>query len=267
MESDKRTYRIRCFALGRGLCQHAAQMRLVLLAAFVALAQGCATTQQQPAVWEAAALAKYSAPQVRLVSRDQSRLIGVISVQQVRVLVDVAEKISRQAGAQPSIGAYLMDAAEPNAFAGISPQGLRYIVLTVPMFELLGTDQDAMAALVGHEVAHLALEHGKERAARENVRAGASQAIGLVLSAAGVPLGGTVASVAATAIERTYTREEERHADRIGLIYAKQAGYDPRGAVRLWEKMGARGQAGLLPFLSSHPQDSERLETMRQLAQ
>src|SRR5690606_37900230 len=60
-------------------------------------------------------------------------------------------------------------------------------------------------------------------------------------------------------------RDEERDADREGFKYAVEAGYDPRGAVRLWEKMQARSSGFAIPFLNTHPVTKERVETMKTL--
>lgn len=59
-----------------------------------------------------------------------------------------------------------------------------------------------------------------------------------------------------------YSRNQELEADRLGLDYMARAGYDPRGAVALWEKMG---QAGGQPpaFLSTHPAPRQRIEELQ----
>lgn len=92
------------------------------------------------------------------------------------------------------------------------------------------------------------------------------EVLGVVLGAAGVPLGGTLANVATTAVATVYTRDEERDADKLGLEYARRAGYDPRGAVRAWERMMSASRPFSIPFLSTHPPSDERLETMKTLA-
>jgi predicted Zn-dependent protease len=63
----------------------------------------------------------------------------------------------------------------------------------------------------------------------------------------------------------TFSREEERDADRDGLRYAAAAGFDPYGAVRVWERMAAGGERPVR-FLSSHPTSDERVQNMRALA-
>jgi predicted Zn-dependent protease len=80
---------------------------------------------------------------------------------------------------------------------------------------------------------------------------------------------GTVMSVAALAaqyaIQLPNSRTAESEADEIGIELAAKAGYDPRAAVTLWEKMGAVGGAGPPQFLSTHPSPANRQERLRAL--
>lgn len=223
---------------------------------------GCATTRA-PTAWDADAIARSPHALTRLQGREPGQVIATISVPRVKEFVEIAQKI--QSVASVSARAYIIDGKEPNAFSS-SKDGQNYIGVNLAMLELLGDDRDATAALLGHETAHLVLSHGSARRDRENVRAGASQVLGVVLGAVGVPFGGTLASVATTAVERTYTRDEERDADRYGIDYARRAGFNPAGAVRLWERMSQRSSANPLAFLSTHPGSEERLATMRALA-
>jgi predicted Zn-dependent protease len=118
---------------------------------------------------------------------------------------------------------------------------------------------------MGHEFAHLALGHA---AAGSQARAGAQRRVQsrrVRARQAGVPMGGTVADLATQAVSTVYSRDDEREADRMGVDLMKRAGYDPKGAVRAWEKMAAVSGLGI-PFLSTHPTSAERLETMKRLA-
>lgn len=74
-------------------------------------------------------------------------------------------------------------------------------------------------------------------------------------------------SVAATlAIQLPNSRTAETEADRIGIELAAKAGYDPRAAVSLWQKMGQVNGGSPPEFLSTHPNPSNRQETLRKLA-
>jgi Zn-dependent protease with chaperone function len=107
----------------------------------------------------------------------------------------------------------------------------------------LKLDDDEVAMVMGHEIAHALLEHGRERVgkarAAQVVTIGASIASQLMGFG---DLGGHLASGAAKLTMLKYGRDDETEADLIGMDLAARAGYDPRAAVSLWQKMAA-GQA------------------------
>jgi predicted Zn-dependent protease len=72
-----------------------------------------------------------------------------------------------------------------------------------------------------------------------------------------VPFGGTITSLAATSIARSFTRDEERAADKQGIRWAVAAGYDPCGKARTVEHF-ARYSSDGIPLLSTHPSYGER---------
>jgi hypothetical protein len=191
------------------------------------------------------------------------RNVGFLSKEKVSLLVNVKNRVEQVV---PGIYADLLIASpkEPNAFAAIH-DGVPVVAITLGMLDLVGWDRDAYAAIIGHEYAHLALHHGAARSQREGVSHAASEALGLILSRAGVPMGRTVATLGVTAIERTYTRDEERDADRGGLEYMVKAGFDVEGAVRLWEKMRRVPSGFSVPFLATHPMTEERVANMKTL--
>lgn len=235
--------------------------RVVAALALFVLA-GCAT--QTPTWWDAEQISHSSYANTRLQAQDGKSVVTTVSVGDVRAMVETARQIEKQAGVTAHV--YLIEGTDPNAFS-YAKDAQNYVAVNLAMYWMIQSDADMWAALLGHEYAHLALHHGQARVEREEVRSGASQLLGAVLSLAGVPMGGTVANVATTAVATTYTRDEERDADRYGMEYAKHAGFSPYGAVRLWERMEERSTGpNPLAFLSTHPQSAERLETMKKLA-
>lgn len=221
----------------------------------------CSCASQQRLYWRADDIAGMGASYVRL--NHQGGTAGTVSSEKVRRLVSVKDRISRISGQHVQL--LIADGTEPNAFAGIS-KGIPTVAVNLAMLELLGDDEDALAAIIGHEIAHLTLNHGHQRQERENARAGFAHALGFILGAVGVPMGGTISDVATTAVSNVYTRDEERQADRVGFEYMKGAGFNPHGAIRAWEKMAEKSRGSLLPFLSTHPQTEERIEEMKKLA-
>lgn len=120
---------------------------------------------------------------------------------------------------------------------------------------------DELAAVIGHEMAHALREHSREQVSQQ-MAAG----IGLsVLSAVtGVPgvgdLGGELTKVMFTLPN---SRTHEIEADRIGVELAARAGYDPRAAITLWQKMASVGGERPPEFLSTHPSPASRMGDLK----
>jgi predicted Zn-dependent protease len=124
------------------------------------------------------------------------------------------------------------------------------------LIEKLKVTDDELAAVMGHEIAH-AREHGRERASQAY-----AQAIGLQVVGAAFGLGDSSVQLAQIITDVTFnlpnSREHEVEADRIGVELAARAGYDPRAAVTLWQKMGQAGGGAPPQFLSTHPSPENR---------
>lgn len=243
-------------------------MRKALSAALLGLAvAGCANVvlpSHQPLLWSAEAAANWSDASI-LLNNSQGKPLRRISRPKVRALVDAEKRLEPVAGVAAVL--YLVEGDQPNGYSYLGSDGKNNIAVTLGMLDLVGDDEDECAALVGHELAHLALGHGAKRQEREGVRAAASTAAGVALTLAHVPFGANAADVTSTAISSAYSRDEEREADSKGLDYAKRAGFDPAGAVRLWERLSkVAPNDGPLSFLQTHPSSAERLEAMRKAA-
>lgn len=134
------------------------------------------------------------------------------------------------------------------------------------LMEKLQLTDDELAAIMGHEIAHALREHGRERISREM---GTGLAIGVASSVLG--LGQTAADLAGMVAQVTFTlpnsRTHETEADRIGVELAARAGFDPRGAVRVWQKMQQASAGGPPEFLSTHPSTEHRLQDLEAYAQ
>jgi hypothetical protein len=232
---------------------------LPLLILVVLFFGGCA--HQDIGVWRASDLENHAASTIRL--EHQGQPVGYINRDKVKLVMEVKNRIQ---GVVPGVDADLLIATpkEPNAFAS-THDGRPVVGITLGMLDLVGLDRDAYAALLGHEFAHLSLHHGETRAKRGAASFAVSEILGLVMSQV-VPMGGTLTSLAVTAIERTYTRDEERAADKTGFEYLVSAGFDSAGAIRLWEKMHAASSGLTIPFLATHPMSQERIDAMKALA-
>ncbi len=215
-------------------------------------------------MWRLEELAGSTAPAVTLHKGPQRTQVGTLSTSRARLIVDVKARLEQAAGAGADL--VLVEGSQPNAFSTPASKLGPLVGLNLGMVELLGDDQDAYAAVLGHEYAHLTLRHREARMGREPLRLLGTTALAIALASQGMSRGaGDVANFATQAVSMTFSREEERDADRAGLRYAAAAGFDPHGAVRVWELMAARGERAVR-FLSSHPASAERVESMRALA-
>lgn len=154
----------------------------------------------------------------------------------------------------------------PNAFC--LPNG-RIAVYTgiLPLTQ----NEDGLAVVMGHEVAHAVLRHGGKRMTQ-----GMLTGAGLAAVQAGLGMtemsneakGGVLAVLglgAEVGIALPYSRGHETEADVLGLRYAIRAGYDPNEAPKLWERMAKLGNGSTPAWLSTHPASEARAETLRQL--
>ncbi len=133
------------------------------------------------------------------------------------------------------------------------------------LIEKLKVTDDELAAVMGHEIAHALREHGRERASQQAAQ-NAVIGIGAALLGIGDAGAGLVNIVADVTIGLPYSREFEVEADRIGVELAARAGYDPRAAVTLWQKMGQAGGGAPPEFLSTHPSPQNRASDLTNYA-
>jgi metalloendopeptidase OMA1, mitochondrial len=147
------------------------------------------------------------------------------------------------------------------------------ILVNTGLLDMLEDDNE-VAAVMGHEVAHSLASHFRRtrgEIANEIIAAVLGVAAGAAAIHYGAGEGGVEQSVYLTqalmrgAIVNPHSRENEREADRIGIFAMADAGYDPRAAVRIWERMAQEGSAGSLAFFSTHPPSAERADLLRQI--
>lgn len=115
---------------------------------------------------------------------------------------------------------------------------------------------DELAAVIGHEIAHALREHVREQMTMQY----AAQLPGLLVgiatgSRALAQLGDMVSDVT---LRLPHSRQAEVEADQMGLELAARAGYDPRAAITLWQKMRRNGGGAPPEFLSTHPAPENR---------
>ncbi len=139
------------------------------------------------------------------------------------------------------------------------------------MWERLKATDDEIAQVMGHEIAHALADHTRERMSIAMTSAVATTTAAIALgsrdSGAGTGLALTGMQLASVlAIQLPNSREGESEADQIGIELAARAGYDPKAAVTLWEKM-AKESGGKQPaeFFSTHPSPQNRAARLAEL--
>jgi len=157
----------------------------------------------------------------------------------------------------------------PNAFA--LPGGK--VGVHTGLFQVT-QGEPGLAAVIGHEVAHVVARHSGERMTQSAAAAGAALLANEIFrrntdmgsggqAATGAALGG-----AAFLHVQRFSRSQELEADQLGALYMARAGYDPREAIGLWERFAAyreKSGGGRPPqFLSTHPLDEVRIVKLRE---
>jgi len=131
----------------------------------------------------------------------------------------------------------------------------------------LTLNEDGLAVVMGHEIAHAVLNHSQQR-----MSAGILQqlgAVGLSIGLSGLSPEVQNAAMMAYGLGSQlggmlpYSRAHENEADYYGLIITAIAGYDPEEAVPFWERMAAYGGVGVPEFLSTHPSNAARIRNLR----
>ena len=135
------------------------------------------------------------------------------------------------------------------------------------LIQKLNATDDEIAAVMGHEISHALREHARERISRQM---GTQMAVGIAGALFGIgDMGQGIANtVADVTLNLPNSRTHETEADRMGVELAARAGFDPKAAVTLWEKMAKQSGGGQPPkWLSTHPSHEDRINDLRVYAE
>ncbi|MGE4337415.1 MAG: M48 family metallopeptidase [Pigmentiphaga sp.] len=155
----------------------------------------------------------------------------------------------------------VIDSDEVNAWC--MPGG-RIAVYTGLIQKVKPTD-DELAAVIGHEIAHALREHTREKMSQQMAANVGVSVLGMITgSQQAVDIGGSLSQVMFTLPN---SRGFETEADAIGVELAARAGYDPRAAVSLWQKMAQAGGGSPPEILSTHPSPASRIAELQQMSQ
>lgn len=123
-------------------------------------------------------------------------------------------------------------------------------------------NQDQLATVIGHEVAHVQAQHSNERVSTNFLTQSGLQLVqiaGAGSSPARNQLFGLLGVGAQVGVLLPFGRAQESEADLIGLDLMADAGFDPRASVKLWQNMAREGGARPPEFLSTHPSSDRRI--------
>jgi predicted Zn-dependent protease len=137
------------------------------------------------------------------------------------------------------------------------------------MFKV-ATNQDQLAVVLGHELSHVVSRHGAERVSDSLATQAAVTAGSVYAGTKGMDPNNVSALLgvgAQVGVLLPFSRTQEAEADTLGQRYMAQAGFDPRAAVTLWDKMTAQGGSKPPAFLSTHPSPGKRSQVLGQQAQ
>jgi len=150
----------------------------------------------------------------------------------------------------------------PNAFA--LPGGK--IGVHTGLFQV-ARNQDQLATVMGHEVAHVLAGHSNERVSTQYAAQAGLSAV-QVLSGASSPaqqqLIALLGAGAQVGVILPFSRAQEREADLMGLDLMARAGFDPQQSVALWQNMAAAGGGQPPEFMSTHPSHGTRISDLQQ---
>ncbi len=235
--------------------------RSPMLTAFGALALGlvaCASLDEAfappPAALQQAALQAWSGIKRQERPTNDPRYVSRMQ--------RVAPRVIRAAGGDPAQWEVQVFASDQvNAFA--LPGGK--IGFYTGILDLMDND-DQIAAVMGHEVAHVKAQHARKRAGRAAQTQFGLAAAGAAAGASGMSNPGALMQALGLGLQvgnaLPFSRDHELEADRMGLRFMVAAGYDPYESVTFWRKMEAQKSGAPPEFLSTHPSGGRRIQQL-----
>jgi predicted Zn-dependent protease len=251
-------------------------LRWLLLAGALIALSGCATNtitgrSQLMMVSEEQAINSSSTAYAQMIgglSRKKKLETGTARVERVREISD--RLIAQAVRFRPDAASWAWEVQvvqEPKVVNAFCMAGGKMGIYT-GFWDKLGASDDEVAAVMGHEIGHALASH-----TREKMSVGLSAQVGAMVLAALLSRGDPNAfnrsndamqGAAALAVTLPNSREAETEADQIGIELAARAGFDPRAAVTVWEKMSKEG-GGAPEFLSTHPSPENRIQHLNAL--
>jgi predicted Zn-dependent protease len=129
-------------------------------------------------------------------------------------------------------------------------------------------NEASLAIVLGHEIAHAVANHSAEQMSKQikqqyGLQIGSAVAGALGMGTNTQSIAQVIAQYGLQFRNLKYSRDHETEADRMGLIFAAMAGYDPNVAVSFWQRMAASTGNASAEFLSDHPSDATRINNIQ----
>jgi predicted Zn-dependent protease len=199
------------------------------------------------------------------VSTDQAKTAMVRRVGEK--IAKAVESYMAQAGLSENLKGYqwefnLVESPEVNAWCMPGGKVVVYSGL-LPVAQ----NEEGLATVMGHEIAHAVARHGSERMSQQLI----AQLGSTSLSAALADKPQATQQIAAAAfglgtqvgVLLPFSRKQESEADHLGLIFMAMAGFNPQSSLAFWQRMGQQTKTSMPEFLSTHPVNSTRIRDLQ----
>lgn len=136
------------------------------------------------------------------------------------------------------------------------------------LVDKLSLNDDEIAVVIGHEMAHALEEHGKSNRTVGTITSVlGTVADAAVMVATGIDTGGLMSVGVDLVTSKPFSRSQETEADEVGLFLMAEAGYNPQAAPNVWVKMskGKSSSSSVASIFSTHPSNAERQENLQRL--
>lgn len=255
--------------------------KAIVLGFIVAIVGACATVpitgrKQMNLLPESQMMSTASASYSQFMSQNPPLPASDARVQQVRRIgqdiATAAKRYLKAKGASDRVAGFqwTFNVVNDNTVNAWCMPGGRIVFYTgiLPICQ----DDDGIAVVMGHEIAHAVARHGNERVSQGLLVQGGGVALDFAAAMANQPertralfqqaygVGTTVGAIL------PFSRLHESEADEMGLIFTAMAGYDPYKAVPFWQRMAAQGGQRPPEFLSTHPDPEKRSAKLQEHA-
>lgn len=242
-------------------------MKQMITVVILVILAGCATNQSPTGRSQTLLFSAQQMDQMGAESFEQMKQQQALSKDKQRIAYVrcVADRITAVLPAgQPKWEVVLFESEQINAFA--LPGG--HIGVYTGLLKV-ATNQDQLATVIGHEVAHVLANHSNEQVSRAQMTGVGMQLANAALDVSGV--GNRDLYMAALGLGAQvgfvlpYGREQESEADIMGVELMARAGFDPSQSIELWQNMAKAGGSQGPELLSTHPSHGRRIADLQQM--